>query len=84
MADLETTQEKRASRLLAWIPIVISVVALGLSGYEFYDNHQRNVAIDTPRVDVDHEWPNENTYTLTFEGGFLPVRKLGQSWSVTQ
>jgi hypothetical protein len=36
--------------MLTWIPIVISFLALGLSGYEFYSNRQRIHALDTPLI----------------------------------
>lgn len=52
MAKSRLTREPHLSRLSIWIPVVISVVALCLSGYEFYDNHKRNIALDKPRVEV--------------------------------
>jgi hypothetical protein len=55
MGRPEKLQVKRSWLVREWAAIGISVVALGLSGVEFYENHERTIAWDTPRVKVEQD-----------------------------
>ena len=49
------------SSILTWAPIVISFIALGVSSYEFYDNHRRTIAQDTPRVEFEEDTDTDDS-----------------------
>ena len=50
MKTLQAQGQRGFSRISIWVPIVISLISLGISIGSFYDNHRQAVAQATPNV----------------------------------